>query len=323
MKRVTEAPLVSVVIPYLNPDQGFLKEAVESILLQDYRPLEILFVDDGSRERFDDRVRSWCVDDEVLMQFLHHKNRENRGSSASRNLGIRESTGKYIAFLDADDVWLPGKIREQCAIMEGDRSLSMIFGLTRYWFAWDSLHTAKSRDFTARPGFSGQVVFEPPVYLTGMLRGRFLVPNPSNLMARRDAVLNCGGFEEEFPDLYDDQVFIAKLALSGKVCAVPTLWDKYRQHEDSMTARIGDYENECRARERFLSWLNNFCRKSGPQYPEVSEAIAKDRWLAKSVWTRTGSASYRSIRWAKKWLLRMEERTIPAKIRWRYWLKQG
>jgi len=323
VKKMTEAPLVSVIVPFLNPDPGFMKEAIESILLQDYRPIEILLVDDGSRERFDERVRSWCTDDKVLMQILHHENRRNRGCSASRNLGVNESTGKYIAFLDADDIWLPGKIREQCAIMEGDGSLSMVFGLTRYWFAWNSSHTAKRRDFTARPGFSSQVVFEPPAYLAGMLRGRYLVPNPSNMMVRRDAVLNYGGFEEEFPDLYDDQVLIAKLALSGKVCATPKLWDKYRQHENSMTARIGDYDNECRARERFLSWLNNFCHKSGLQYPEVSEAIAKDRWLAKSVWARTGSASYRYIRWGKKWLLRMEERTIPATIRWRYWLKKG
>ena len=316
----TEPPLVFVIMPFLNPGEKFMKEAVGSILSQDYRPLQILFVDDGSRERIDDRIRSWCADGKVTVQLLHHENRENKGASASRNLGLNESIGKYITFLDADDVWLPGKIREQCAIMERDRRLSMIFGLTTHWFGWQDSHAGDDRDFTVRPGFRGQTVFEPPVYLAGMLRGRFLVPNPSNLMARRDAALACGGFEEEFPGLYDDQVFIAKMALINKVCAVPKIWDKYRQHPDSMMARTG-YAEEVMARQKFLKWLSVFCHKSGLQYSEISEAIAKDRWLAKSRWTRTGSASYRSIRWAKKWLLRMEESVIPESIRQKYWLR--
>ncbi len=307
-------------MPFLNPGEKFMKEAVGSILSQDYRPLQILFVDDGSRERIDDRIRSWCVDGEVTVQLLHHENRENKGASASRNLGLNESIGKYITFLDADDVWLPGKIREQCAIMERDKRLSMIFGLTTHWFGWQVSHAGDDRDFTVRPGFHGQTVFEPPVYLAGMLRGRFLVPNPSNLMARRDAALACGGFEEEFPGLYDDQVFIAKMALINRICAVPKIWDKYRQHPDSMMARTG-YAEEVMARQNFLKWLTAFCHKSGLQYSEISEAIAKDRWLAKSRWTRTGSASYRSIRWAKKWLLRVEETVIPESIRQKYWLR--
>ena len=316
--NATDAPLVSVVMPFLNPNRGFLQEAVESILSQEYRPLEIVFVDDGSQEILDDLIRSWCTDDKVPLRVLHHENRRNRGISASRNLGINESTGKYIAFLDADDVWLPGKIREQCAVMENDETLSMVFGLTRYWFDWHDSHAGEGRDFTTRPGFQSMTVFSPPDYIAGMLRGRYLAPGPSNLMARRDMVLACGGFEEEFPGLYDDQVFVAKLALTTEVCAVPKLWDKYRQHADSMMARVGGLEEELMARENFLRWLSAFCRESDLQYPTLSEAIAKDRWLAKSTWTRTGSASYRWIRWAKKWLLRLEEIVIPGPIRWNY-----
>ena len=316
----TEGPLVSVIMPFLNPNHGFMKEAVESILSQDYRPLEILFIDDGSHEMLDDLIRNWCTDVEVSFRLLHHKNMKHKGTSASRNLGVTASTGKYIAFLDADDVWLPGKIREQCAVLENDEYVSMVFGLTKYWFEWHNSTAGDARDFTTLAGFRSMTVFKPPDYIVGMLRGRFLAPSASNMMARRDAALACGGFEEEFPGLYDDQVFIAKMALINKVCAVPKIWDKYRQHPDSMMARTG-YAEEVMARQNFLKWLTAFCHKSGLQYSEISEAIAKDRWLAKSRWTRTGSASYRSIRWAKKWLLRVEETVIPESIRQKYWLR--
>lgn len=316
----TEAPLVSVIMPFLNANKTFIKIAIDSILSQDYRPLEILFVDDGSSESFDDYIRSCCTDDTVPIKVLHHDNDENKGISASRNLGIYVAEGKYVAFLDADDEWLPGKIRQQCGIMQEDETVNAVFGLTKYWFSWQDSYGADC-DFVVRPGFRAQTVFDGPDYLAGMLRGRFLVPSASNLMARRDAAQACGGFEEAFRGLYEDQVFTAKLSLTGRVCAVPKLWDKYRQHADSMMARVGSYEKELAARLKFLAWLTDFCRKTGLLYPDVSEAIAKDRWLATSTFTRTGSHGYRVIRWAKKWLLRIEEHAVPAMIRRKYWLR--
>jgi len=152
-----------------------------------------------------------------------------------------------------------------------------------------------------------------------MLRGTFIVPSASNMMARRISVLACGGFQEEFPGLYDDQVFVAKLALSGKVCAVPILWDKYRQHADSMTARTDKYKDELVARRKFLGWLSTYCHETDLQYPALTEVIAKAIWLGESSWTRAGSTPYRWNRWAKKWLLRLEEHVIPQKIRQKYW----
>lgn len=315
----TDSPLVSVIMPFLNPNRRFMKEAVESVLSQDYRPLEILAVDDGSGEKIDELIQDWCAGDDVPLRLLHHDNGENRGTSASRNLGVRHASGKYVAFLDADDIWLHGKIREQCAVMESNESLNLVFGLTRYWFEWHALGTGNGLDFTTRPGFRTTTVFSPPDYIAGMVRGRFLVPSASNILARRDSVLDCGGFDEEFTDLYDDQVFVAKLALTGQVCAVPKLWDKYRQHDQSMTALARDFTDEPVAREKYMSWLGAFCSELNLQYPTLAEAVAKDRWLASSAWTQIGSPAYRWLRWVKKWLLRAEESVIPESLRWKYW----
>ena len=105
-------PLVSVVMPAFNSAR-YIAEAIDSALQQDYPALEIIVVDDGSTDdtakivsRFGDRVQ-------LLKQ-------QNKGSAAARNLGIRHARGKFIAFLDADDVWWRHKIRQQIeALIQG------------------------------------------------------------------------------------------------------------------------------------------------------------------------------------------------------------
>jgi len=312
-------PLVSVVIPYLDPDQRYFREAVSSVLAQDYRPLEIIFVDDGSSESFAERISTWCATDSVPIRILSHENKKNRGVSASRNLGIANSNGKYVAFLDSDDVWLPGKILQQCAILERNESVSLTFGLTKYWFEWCNSNHDKNNDFIPAGGFRKETIFEPPCYLTGMLRGSFIAPSASNMMARRESVLKCGGFEDEFPGLYDDQVFVAKLTLFGNIVAAPVLWDMYRQHPESMTARADQYKDELTGRRKFLRWISDYCDKSGLHHPSLEEAIAKALWLSRLSKTAHYGAAYHRVRWAKKWLLRLEERVIPRQLRWIYW----
>lgn len=103
---------VSVVIPAYNPGP-YLAEAVESALSQTPAPLEIIVVDDGSTEPLD-------VPDHPRVRVIRQV---NAGVSASRNRGIRESTGDLVAFLDADDVWYPGKLAAQVALMRPEVGL--------------------------------------------------------------------------------------------------------------------------------------------------------------------------------------------------------
>lgn len=98
-------PLVSVVIPACNSER-YIADAINSVLQQDYPALEIWVVDDGSEDNTRDIVRSYGDKVHLVMQ-------PNKGSAAARNLGIQHAHGKYIAFLDADDVWYKNKIRLQ------------------------------------------------------------------------------------------------------------------------------------------------------------------------------------------------------------------
>ena len=110
MTSEVRSPTVSVVIPSYNTPIEWLSQAVHSVLGQTYPDLEIIIVDDGSTEPVarclgirDDRVR--CV------------RQENKGPAAARNHGIRLALGQHIAFLDADDLFLPTKLERQVAAM--------------------------------------------------------------------------------------------------------------------------------------------------------------------------------------------------------------
>ncbi len=100
-------PLISCIVPVFNGER-YLKEALDSILAQTYRPLEVLVVDDGSTDGTAAVVRSYGAQVRSLYQ-------PNAGPAAARNLGLRAARGESVAFLDADDLWHPEKLARQMA----------------------------------------------------------------------------------------------------------------------------------------------------------------------------------------------------------------
>lgn len=112
-------PLVSVIIPTYNYGQ-FLQESVESVLGQSYTNLEVIVVDDGSTDR------TASVLDTITDNRVIKLNSAHQGVSAARNLGIDRSSGDFLAFLDADDRWLPDKIAHEIRLAI-DASLDVVF----------------------------------------------------------------------------------------------------------------------------------------------------------------------------------------------------
>ncbi len=117
-------PKVSVIIPYYN-GQKFINEAVNSILKQTYKDFEIIVVDDGSEIKAKNVIKSLHGDSRI--KIIEYK--QNKGIPSARNTGIRHSKGKYIAFLDQDDIWLPNKLEQQIGILDKPSSkVDMVFG---------------------------------------------------------------------------------------------------------------------------------------------------------------------------------------------------
>jgi glycosyltransferase involved in cell wall biosynthesis len=104
-------PKVSVIIPTYNR-LPMLKEAVESVLAQDFEDFELIVVDDGSTDGTADEITRFGG----RVKLLQHK--ENRGVSAARNSGILHAKGKYIGFLDSDDLWVKGKLKTQVNFLD-------------------------------------------------------------------------------------------------------------------------------------------------------------------------------------------------------------
>ncbi len=107
--------LVSIIMPSYNTAR-FIKETVESVLLQSYTNWELLIVDDCSTDDTDDVVAQLLGDSRIK----YIKNSENSGAAESRNRALREAKGKWIAFLDSDDLWEPFKLEKQIAFMKNN-----------------------------------------------------------------------------------------------------------------------------------------------------------------------------------------------------------
>jgi glycosyltransferase involved in cell wall biosynthesis len=100
-----DQPLISCIVPVYNGEL-YLGEAIHSILAQTYRPLEVIVVDDGSRDGTYDVAANYG-------DRLRYVRQANAGPGAARNHGLNLARGEYVAFLDADDIWHPEKLMRQ------------------------------------------------------------------------------------------------------------------------------------------------------------------------------------------------------------------
>lgn len=118
-------PLVSVIVPTYNC-AAFVADALDSVLSQDYSPIEVIVVDDGSTDGTRDVLARYGERIKVFQQ-------QNGGPAAARNLAVSKSKGEYLAFLDGDDLWLPGKLTAQMAYIAAHPDAHVVYG---EWMVW-------------------------------------------------------------------------------------------------------------------------------------------------------------------------------------------
>jgi glycosyltransferase involved in cell wall biosynthesis len=252
---MTGAGRVSVIVPFLNAEQ-FIEEAVESILAQTYENWELLLVDDGSSDGSSEIAREYAARNPACVRHVTHPGRGTRGASASRNLGITQATGEYVAFLDADDVWLPRKLQQQTALLSSQPKAAMLYGVSQWWYSWTGDPEDATRDYVHPLGLRAGVLIEPPALLAPFfVHQTAAIPGPNSVLIRRSTAQLIGGFEEAFRSLYTDQVFYAKVCAHAAVVPYDECWDRYRQHPRSATAIARTRRGEEAARIVFLTWL--------------------------------------------------------------------
>jgi glycosyltransferase involved in cell wall biosynthesis len=212
-------PLVSVVIPAFNAGRT-IDRALASALGQDYQPLEIIVIDDGST---DDTARIAGARDQWV-RLLRLK--QNRGVAAATNAGLGLARGEFIAFLDADDEWLPGKLRAQLDLLLRHPDLIFVCG------PWREVE------------LSGRIALEPPHAVSSdpcrrtvwreLLAGSFVLK--STVVARAAHVSRAGGFDESLPVAEDQDLWI-RLAMLGPVGWYPEPLTVHYETPGSLTQR--------------------------------------------------------------------------------------
>lgn len=276
-KHMDEKPLVSVIIPFLNAEK-FFEEAVESVLAQTYTEWELILVDDGSTDKSTHIALEYKNKHPDKISYLQHNQHVNRGISASRNLGIRNAKGVYIATLDADDVWLPNKLEEQVNIMESNSEIGMVYGNTKHWYSWTKNVQDIERDYYMHDRIQEGTLklnnlISPPTLLILAMEGKIEIASMSNIMLRKDILIYLGGYEDVFNGMHEDQAVLAKFFVNSKVYIANTCWDLYRQHQDSCfhTALASGQK---RSREIFfLEWLEKYILAQNINNPYLLKAI--------------------------------------------------
>ena len=257
-------PLVSVIIIFLNAEQ-FIKEAIESVFAQTYDNWELLLVDDGSTDSSTDIALQYSARHSKRVRYLEHKAHQNRGMSASRNLGICQAKGQHIAFLDADDIWFSNKLEQQVAILETYPEAAMVYGPAEVWHSWTGNSDDLHRDFIQRLDIESSQLIQPPSLVTLFLSNGGASPSPSAVMIRSSAVEGVGGFEELFwagTQLYDDQAFYVKLGLEKPIFVANECWYRYRRHPHAHCVVAYKANQQHDARWAFLSWVGDHLRKN-------------------------------------------------------------
>lgn len=186
MNQSLHLPRVSVIIPTYNRSR-MLKEAIDSVLGQDYPHFDLVVVDDGSTDATAELLKTYGQDLVVIRQ-------PNRGVSAARNAGIAAASGRYIAFLDSDDLWLPQKLSRQVRFFNQCPD-ALVCQTEEIW-----MRNGRRVNPGLRHRKLSGMIFEPSLHLC--------LVSPSAVMIRRSLFRAVGLFDESLPACEDYDLWL-------------------------------------------------------------------------------------------------------------------
>lgn len=218
-------PIVSIIIPAYNCER-FIVETMESVIQQTFGDFEALIIDDGSTDNLR-HIADRFVTIDKRIKYIYQR---NKGVSAARNSGFRHSSGKFVAFLDSDDVWLKNNLELKLKkFEEGDFAL---------------VHS------------DAELINESSQRMDGMLQGRegdlldgllswdgTQVPGPSSILVRRAVIDSVGLFDENLSTAADMDLFI-RIAARFKIGRVGQVTWRYRRHGSNMHKSIDTMEHD-------------------------------------------------------------------------------
>lgn len=242
--------LVSVIIPNYNYAE-YLINAIDSVLAQDYEPLEVIVVDDGSTDNSREILRSY-------KSRIKTVEIENSGAPTARNFGFIKAEGSYIAYLDADDYWLPDKISCQMQRLRETKAELVYCRM----LVVDSITEAEGESTESREGnFRNEFLFHP---------GHTPFP-PSTVLMTRELVAKAGLWDSTFKSPAEDFDYFRRCAKYTDFVVVDRALVVHRNHGKSLTSTS--------LRRYFADNRLALVKLFSDEYPELNFLQRRKSWM--------------------------------------------
>jgi len=243
---------VSVLIPLYNR-KAYIRETIESVLVQDYPDVELIVVDDGSTDGGDKEVEQYAAEGKLTL--LRHPDRINKGQSAALNLALACARGEFVAVLDSDDLFMPGKLAAQVSFLQANPDVGLVYG--------NGKGVDRNNKFLYEINYDHRSEESDPGAV--LLDCYFLLPQ--NSLVRRSVYDQVGDFDETLRSGQDHDMLI-RIAEITQLAHIPVDLFRYRRHSDSISAKSTETRWRCGLR---------ILAKAQDRYPYKPSVIRRRR----------------------------------------------
>lgn len=253
---MNDIPHVSVIVAAYNAAET-LDEALTSVADQTYRDFELIVADDGSTDATPELLAKYAA----MWPWMTWFRQENAGVATARNRAIERARGELIAFQDADDIWLPGKLAEQVPLLDQNPATDLVFADSTF-FPPDPISSGSL--FQQKPPQRGRVLHK-------LLMGCFVLMG--TVVVRKSAIIEAGGFVDgQTP--FSDVDLILRVAEQHDFDYVDKVLMRWRVRPESLSHR-DPLANQIRDLEMFDHWVARRPDLFPPNAPEVRDHRAK------------------------------------------------
>ena len=214
--------MISIIIPTHNRAAS-LTRAVNSVRNQEYKDFELIVVSDGSTDETDAIMKDYTEKDRRI-KYCHYMHAQ--GANHARNVGVMESSGEYIAFLDDDDEWHPTKLTKQLQVFEGDKRIGLVYSAIRI------IIQDKGIQYLSIPEASGDLSRE--------ILFHNCIKTTSSVMLKRNVFELAGGFDEKLPAMQDYDLWIRCLQITEVGCIREPLVNYYVSDKSNQISSYTD-----------------------------------------------------------------------------------
>lgn len=263
VSQLGRQPAISVLMPMFDAAQ-YVAEAIESVRAQTLDAWEMIIVDDGSADDSYAIARRYAEREPDRIRVLQHADRANHGPSRTANRALAEACGTYIAFLNADDTWMPERLAHDIVVLDANPAVAAVISSTLYWWM-DEERPA----YVDRLNAPLNCVWPPRSFFqSAWLRHESSIPCITAFTARKVLLRDLGGFDESYA-VAEDMKMIAEVAFRYPIFVADACNTQYRRTRESLWSRSIADGRDAECRRRFLRWIRTLIEEDAAEAPTL------------------------------------------------------